>query len=430
MTWKDDVAARGLPERMTISLWDFSWYTRTGPGEPFEDLDRAFEEATARNFNAIRICAAPVLLFGDHDIDTSALTFTNFGGEYGQGIRWYDVAGPATLDLREQLVRLFEAAQRHDCHIILSSWEYQQSSSFLDDDRWYRMLMSVPAEERSAASAHALANMVDFLEERGLADRIAFVEVHNEVTYSFLLDDLDGHASSDTTMQRLRQPLTDAVDILRERHPDIPATVSYARPPIGVMRLVPDNIQVAQFHVYVYGVLEEMIERLGMRMRAGQTLDVDAAKRLVLRPGAPDPDEYGPTPDNEWRLDATWISPGYFYIHDWIDAEKFDRWMYRSYGAHQFEMDLRSELLLRTIADYADERSIPAVVGEGWLGYTPKGSEFEDGPIGRELDENSMGLARDLGFWGVIPSSNASPIHSFWKERDVISGLNRGFLHG
>ena len=34
-----------LPERLTITLWDFSWYVRTGPGEPFEDLDRAFADA-------------------------------------------------------------------------------------------------------------------------------------------------------------------------------------------------------------------------------------------------------------------------------------------------------------------------------------------------------------------------------------------------
>ena len=30
-----------LPRRLAISLWDFSWYTRAGAGEPFEDLDRA-----------------------------------------------------------------------------------------------------------------------------------------------------------------------------------------------------------------------------------------------------------------------------------------------------------------------------------------------------------------------------------------------------
>ncbi|WP_258184320.1 hypothetical protein [Microbacterium foliorum] len=30
-----------LPARLSITLWDFSWYTRAGEGEPYDDLDRA-----------------------------------------------------------------------------------------------------------------------------------------------------------------------------------------------------------------------------------------------------------------------------------------------------------------------------------------------------------------------------------------------------
>jgi hypothetical protein len=41
-----------LPRRLTISLWDFSWYTQTMPDEPFDDLDLAFGEAVERGYNA------------------------------------------------------------------------------------------------------------------------------------------------------------------------------------------------------------------------------------------------------------------------------------------------------------------------------------------------------------------------------------------
>ena len=51
-----------LPDRLTITLWDFSWYVRTGPGEPFEDLDAAFAQAVERGYNTVRICAMPFLL--------------------------------------------------------------------------------------------------------------------------------------------------------------------------------------------------------------------------------------------------------------------------------------------------------------------------------------------------------------------------------
>ena len=57
-----------LPERLTISLWDFSWYTRAGAGEPYADLDAAFAETVERGYNAVRICAAPLLTFGGLEI--------------------------------------------------------------------------------------------------------------------------------------------------------------------------------------------------------------------------------------------------------------------------------------------------------------------------------------------------------------------------
>ena len=94
---------------MTITLWDFSWYVRTGPGEPFEDLDRAFAEAVERGYNTVRICAMPYLLFGS-GLDTAAVRLGSLGGDYGQRVRWYDVAQPTIIDARAQLLALFEAA--------------------------------------------------------------------------------------------------------------------------------------------------------------------------------------------------------------------------------------------------------------------------------------------------------------------------------
>ena len=67
-----------LPQRLTITSWDFSWYVRTGPGEPFEDLDRAFAEAVDRGYNTVRICAMPYLLFGS-GLDTAALQLGPLG---------------------------------------------------------------------------------------------------------------------------------------------------------------------------------------------------------------------------------------------------------------------------------------------------------------------------------------------------------------
>ena len=61
-----------LPARLAVCLWDFSWYTRAGAGEPFDDLDRAMRETVDRGFNAVRICAAPLLVAGDLGLDDLA----------------------------------------------------------------------------------------------------------------------------------------------------------------------------------------------------------------------------------------------------------------------------------------------------------------------------------------------------------------------
>ena len=110
-----------VPQRLTITLWDFSWYVRTGPGEPFEDLDRAFAEAVERGYNTVRICAMPYLLFGS-GLDTSAVRLGPLGNGYAQRVRWYDVQEPTVLDGRAGLVALFGAAQRDGCFVIWCSW--------------------------------------------------------------------------------------------------------------------------------------------------------------------------------------------------------------------------------------------------------------------------------------------------------------------
>src|SRR5690606_31240600 len=109
----------GAPDRLVITLWDFSWLTRSGAGEPFEDLDAACAQARERGYNTIRICAVPFLLFRS-GLDTTALRLEPLGAgtpmadRYWQHVRWYDVAGPTVVDVRARLLALFRAAQRHD----------------------------------------------------------------------------------------------------------------------------------------------------------------------------------------------------------------------------------------------------------------------------------------------------------------------------
>jgi Sugar-binding cellulase-like/Leucine carboxyl methyltransferase len=416
--------AAHLPERLTITLWDFSWYVRTGPGEPFEELDRAFAEAVERGYNTVRICAMPYLLFGS-GLDTSALRLGSLGGGYGQRVRWYDVAQPTVIDAKAHLLALFQAAKRHDCYVIVSSWEYQQSSSFAADRAWCEALMRIEPEQRAEVQAIALADLIDFLAEHDLDDRVAFTEIHNEVQVGHLADGLP--ADLDERVVALRPRLERALDAFHRRHADRPVTVNYARVPVGAMRGIPETIDVLVTHPYVYGVLGAFIEAYGLR---GHLEDFDAsrARREILLPDAPKITEWAP--DQPWRLTATIVAKPEIYVHDWGDAEAIDRWLYRNYPAWEQAMITTLRLWLDVARDWAASHSVPLVFGEGWIGYTPRDGRFEEGPIGAEFCRVAIDESVRVGAWGTVVCSNAAPQHAMWSDIALQQQCNEAFRTG
>ncbi|QGN33120.1 cellulase-like family protein [Microlunatus sp. Gsoil 973] len=422
-----------LPNRLTITLWDFSWYVRTGPGEPFADLDRVFAEAVQRGYNTIRICAMPYLLFGS-GLDTTTIRLGPLGAVngsgpertgYGQRVRWYDVATPTAIDGRAHLVNLFEAARRHDCFVILSSWEYQQSSAFADSSDWCDALLAVDPERRAERQAVALADLIDFLADHDLDDRIAFTEIHNEVQVGHLAEGL-----TEDTQERvvaLRPRLERALAAFHSRHPGRPVTVNYARVPAGSMRGIPETIDVLVTHPYVYGVLEQLINEYGLRSPV-EEFDQSRAETDLLRAGAPKITEWQPS--DPWRLRATIVSAPEVYVHDWGDPEAIDRWLYRRYPAWEQQMNTTLRIWLDVARDWAVDHGVPLVFGEGWIGYTPRDGRFEEGPIGAEFCRLAVAESVRVGARGTVICSNAAPQHAMWSDIVLQQQCNAAFLAG
>ncbi len=411
-----------LPEKLTISLWDFTWYTRTTKGEPFENLDTALEQAVQRGYNTIRICAAPLLLFGDHHLDTSALRFVNMGGDAGQRTRWYDVSGGAVLDLKAHLLELFRFAKRHGVFIIISSWEYQQSPAFLEGPEWHDMLTAIPARERHEALARAESRMLTWLHDNGLRDRVAYVEIHNEVDLGRLREVA---AHSEDTFWAQKPYLVRALDILQQEHPEVLSTVCYGIPPYLDLGSVPENAQVAHAHLYIYGVLGAI--ESWAAVRAKPPVFPTAELKSLLRDDAPDFDKWT-TEIDDWRLVATGISTSMFYTYDWVDTVRWDSWLYEHYQEYRAAMREGVEARLRAIAVWARNHNVPAAVGEGWIGYTPLDAEFEDGPAGQTFARFAVDLCKELGYWGTIPGSNSAPHHpSGWRNISFQQKTNDAF---
>lgn len=411
-----------LPARLAITLWDFSWYTRTGPGQPFEDLDAAFAQARERGYNCVRICAMPFLLFGS-GLDTRRLVFGPLGGEYGQRTRWYDVRGRTEVDGRSHLIDLFRAAERHGCYVIVSSWEYQQSPSLSGDRAWADALVAVSPDKRIAALADAQADLVTFLAKQGLSDRIAFVELHNEVQYGKLTDVLDPDEDPVLGLQDL---LEEGIDRFRTRHPDVAVAANYAHVPVASMRGLPRNSGVAVFHPYVNGVLDELIDAFALR-DVSRPFPQESVQRELLRAGAPPLEDWQPPEADRWRLEATAIPRREIYVHDWCDPQKWDAWLYERAGRHLVAMRLRLDVWIDVAADWAADQGVPLVFGEGWVGYTPLCGTFEEGPIGAALCEYAVERSLRVGAWGTLVCSNAAPHHPMWADVPLQRRLNDAF---
>jgi hypothetical protein len=396
-----------LPARLTISLWDFSWYTRAEPDGPYADLDSVCAELVALGYNTIRICAAPLLLFGslglDHlasHLEIEGLGTRPDGGYFGQGTRWYDSPGGYTINLHERLMELFDAAAKHGLVIILASWEYQQSPSFARSEEWFRAIDEVPLKDRYALLTRAWGKLIDALSTAGHRQRIALVELHNEVDFSILPALQNGGAK--------------AVLQLRKLHPDLLITASYGKPPHLTMHELPEGLSAAQFHVYSYGVLDALQKQIDIRSENSADFP-NAELTALLRPGAPTLAEYGRAA--EWKYAATVITDQMLYGYDWIDADAWDTWLYNEYGSYREVMHREIESRVIAVAGWARWQQVPAIIGEGWIGYTPLHGSFEEGPVGRELAEHGIKTALKHGVWGMVLGSNAAPHHPFWANK-------------
>ncbi|MFD0670985.1 cellulase-like family protein [Cohnella sp. GCM10027633] len=420
-----------LPRKLTITMWDFSWYTMTQPGEPYEygELANRFAEAVERGYNTIRICAMPYLLFTADGVRPGPLRLGNLG-TVGRRTRWYNCAGGAELDGHAQLLELFRQAKAHGCYIILSSWEYQQSPSFLATPELRDELAGIPAAERFMALARSLDRQIDYVSEAGYGDRIAYVELHNEVEFGQLTKVAtdQGYADSDTpVVVRIMKPyIEEAVDYLKARHPDVLMTASYTLNEAYPKAYVADGMQVAHFHMYIKGALQELMDRTGIENASGEF--PNALVRSMLREDAPPFESCKLPPGQEWRMEGNPVGMKLLYLHDWVDPVRWDYYLYELYGEHKLAMLQKLDFRFDELAEWAARQRLPVAIGEGYVGYTPLEAGFEEGPVGKHIAEYAIRKGMSLGFWGMVLCSNCAPHHPFWQDAAWQRKWNRFIL--
>jgi hypothetical protein len=268
-----------------------------------------------------------------------------------------------------------------------------------------------------------MSRLIAFLKDHQLDDRIAYAELHNEVEVTKLRD----VARPGEDIFSAEKPyLEEAVSLLRSQHPDTLITVSYGHAPDTHMYDVAENLQVAHFHLYIYGVLGQLFQELGIREPA-QPFPTKLARDL-LRSDASSFEAWTLPVGEEWRLEATGVSRRLFYLHDWVDPDKWDLWLYEHYRDYREAMRQAIKFRLEMIANWAELHGIPAVIGEGYVGYTPLLANFEEGPVGKDIAEYAIETCQRLNFWGIILCSNAAPHHPFWRDIAWQQRMNASIL--
>lgn len=404
-----------LPERLAICCWIWSWITAATPGEPYDDLDRAMAETRDRGFNTVRVDAGLNWAFRADGEPRGPVDFGPWIAGYGRNFSTVNVRGGGRHDVLERLNLLFEAARRHDMRVILTSWEYQDSSWFLADPALRAEVYGIPMERRFHHLAAHLDRLLSMLEERGLDRYVAFVEIHNEPEYS----DLPGGPEG----VRLHG---DAIAWLRERRPNVLVSSDHSAVDYGIAAA---GAQVFDHHVYAGGAwyFEDLFGTTVLspafdpaHPRALETM------RRILRDDL--------TPWDEFMVPAQNVRPFWrpiMWMFENLDNDRWDAWV-----AERFEVwedRIRAEATRIFTADgvEARRRGLPAVMDEGGFFYPPRLSRFETSPKALTVLDLFTDLALREGYWGLMPGTYCGPEHVIWHENpDWLRAANGRFLAG
>ena len=230
-----------LPKKLSIGMFIWNWITMATPGEPYDDLERAVAGLPERGFNAVRVEAGLNWCFRLDGQPRGEMEFGPWIADYRDNLTSVNALGGGRHDVLKRVVRLMELAKKHGVYVILTSWEYQDSSWLVADPKIRAEVMGVAEEKRFMHLARHHDRLLRILKDEGLHRNIAFIEVHNEPDVSVFPQGAEG--------KKLHE---EAIALLRDAHPDILVSGDYC---CHDPAIVPDNVQVYDQHTYVRAVL-------------------------------------------------------------------------------------------------------------------------------------------------------------------------------
>jgi len=402
-----------LPKKLSITFFYSNWLCSV-PGSPFADIENCFRGMKERGFNTARVGVGLNYIFTPNGNPRGKMEF-----EWGTNCSINHSI--ERIDVMERLIHLLELARRHKVWIILTSWEYQDSSC-VSDPTVRAEMSSIPHENRFMHLAEHHDRLLAILKDKQLAENVAFVEIHNEPEYS---DFPQGAASKGLHEQ--------AIAMLRERHPDILFSADFASHNYSI---VPDNAQVFDQHIYAGSgwhtnlydqtVNNEQVDPQNPRA-------FEPLRRVLKEKDVISWDEFMAA---NWKMgrddkvaSEKWRRMGWMFAN--LDIARWDDFMAESFKEWKSIIWEKALKIFDEDAREGKRRGLPMVLDEGGYFNPPPQSQWELTPDGLSLLELFADLAIKYDYWGFMPGTYSGPRHILWREKpEWLKQINERFQSG
>ncbi|MCL5674408.1 MAG: cellulase family glycosylhydrolase [Candidatus Omnitrophica bacterium] len=409
-----------LPGKMTICSWIWAWLAQAGPDEPYGDIEKTMIETKERGFNCIRLDAGLNWCFDMQGNPRGEVEFCQWIEGYSSNLRIVNAKGGVKYKVLDRVLQMMELAKKYNIYVILTSWEYQDSTWHISDRKIRDEVMAVPINDRLIRLAHQHDRLIKILKERGLAKNIAFIEPHNEL-----------NASDFPGAEENKRVHTEAISFLRERHPDILVSADLVGLLDGSFSFIPDNTQVFDMHMYPgYNVYGGKVPFAGIYSSTiwNQEFDPKNPRKIplmnkLLKEHIISWDVFMKKAENVREF---WGPINWFYEN--LNNKEWDTWMLDHFDEFWPIVKDTAKKSFILNGDEFRRRDIPAVLDEGGWFYPPLGSRFEEMDKGMRLFDLMCDEAIKQNYWGFMNSTYNGPEQPIWTARpDWLKTINERF---
>jgi hypothetical protein len=430
-----------LPKHLAICYFGWDWITSALPDEDYGDLDRVMRETKERGFNCIRPDLGVGLMYDSAGKRRDRIEFGPWISGASENLQCVNCRGGGAHDLYERVMRLLELAEKYDLYVIGTTWLYQDFVCHVADERLRQEILTVPYADRLMFLAKQWDLLLRDCEERGLAHRIAMVELLNELSGTPVAVPADRAIPKPSVEDWLHQrwpradwPATrgksdEMLVFLQQKHPRLLFTIDFGAVD-HMTELLPESAQVADFHVYSEGLTQAVASACGLAL-FDASLVPNPAGNKILRSLLKD----GPIPWEDFKRRASRVRDGWHpiaWLYANVDNARYDVWCVEHFAENRTGIERTTEEPFRKAVDFASVRGLPMVVDEGYLCYPPLGSRLVMLPEGRYSEEFAVNIAIQRGVWGILTTGYFRPNTPLaWHDDsqcDWIAGLNRRIL--